>query len=184
MFNSKKYPKLTVFALTIILAYIIFKDPIVSDYLIKISASSGYILIFLAGMLFSFGFTAPFAIGLFIMSNPENIFFASILGGFGALIADLLIFNFIKFSFMDEFRKLEKEKTLLKLKNLVNHTLSHKIRLYLLYVLAGFIIASPLPDEIGVMMIAGLTKIKQFVFGIVSFLLNSIGIYLLIILSH
>jgi len=168
----------------IFLAYVAFKDPSITNYLSKLGLSAGYILIFIAGMLFSFGFTAPFAVGFFIVLQPQNLYLAVLLGGLGALTSDLLIFNLIKVSFMDEFEQLKKEKTMKRLNNLANKTLENHIRLYLLYFIAGFAIASPLPDEFGVMMIAGLTKIKQSIFSIISFTLNSLGIFLIILFSH
>ena len=50
-----------------------------------------------------------------------------------------------------------------------------------MYAFVGILIASPLPDEIGVIMLAGLTKINFKILAIISFILNTLGI--LIILS-
>jgi len=46
----------------------------------------------------------------------------------------------------------------------------------------GILIASPLPDEAGVIMLAGLTKIKSNVFAILSFSLNTAGILILLLI--
>lgn len=178
-----KYPKLTLLLLMIILAYFIFSNPEVKSYLSQ-NNDKPYLFSFIAGLMFSFGFTAPISVGLLITLNPSNIYLAAALGGLGALIADLFIFNLIKFSFLDEFKKLENEKTIKPIKNLIEKEVSHKIRNYLLYIFAGFVIASPLPDEIGITMLAGLTKIKQSIFSILSFLLNSLGILIILLLSR
>ena len=175
-----KYPKIILLLITIVLSYLIFKNPLVSNYLAHLG-NLGYFGVLLGGILFAFGFTAPFSVGLFISLNPSNIWLAGIIGGLGALIADLLIFKFIKFSFKDEFNRLKNTKTLKSIDFLIQRSLGTKIKLYLMYVFAGILIASPLPDEIGVIMLAGLTKINFKVLAILSFVLNTLGI--LIVLS-
>lgn len=49
--------------------------------------------------------------------------------------------------------------------------------LYLSAGVAGFIIASPLPDEIGVTLLAGVTKIETRVVAVVALTLNTVGIF-------
>lgn len=175
-----KYPKLMLLGIMILIAYFIFRNPIISSYLSRLG-SLGYLGIFIGGILFAFGFTAPFSVGLFILINPSNIWIAAIIGGLGALISDLLIFKFIKLSFKDEFKRLKNTKTMKSIGLLIQNSLGEKIKVYLLYSLAGLIIASPLPDEIGVIMLAGMTKINFKVLVIISFILNTLGI--LVILS-
>jgi len=51
------------------------------------------------------------------------------------------------------------------------------IRHYLLYVFAGIILATPLPDEVGVSMLAGLTTIKPMKLAIIGFILHSAAIF-------
>lgn len=52
-----------------------------------------------------------------------------------------------------------------------------KAVLYLSTGVAGFIIASPLPDEIGVTLLAGVTKIETRVVAVVALTLNTVGIF-------
>ncbi len=49
-----------------------------------------------------------------------------------------------------------------------------------MYLFAEIMIASPLPDELGVAMIAGLTKIKQTTLGFMSFGLHFLGILVIL----
>jgi len=77
---------------------------------------------------------------------------------------------------MDEFKRLEKTKIIKDIREEMKIHLSHKIRSYLLYALAGIVIASPLPDEVGVTMLAGLTSIKPKIMILLSFLFNCFGI--------
>lgn len=176
-----KYPKILGLFLAIVVAYVLFNDPKIADYISHLG-NWGYIGVFIAGILFSFGFTAPFAVGFFLNLSPNNILLAGIIGGLGALTADVMIFKMIKFSFEDEFLKIKKTKTLKKITEFIRTKIGYKIEIYMLYVFAGIVIASPLPDEIGVIMLAGITKIKIMTLTIISFILNTIGITILIII--
>jgi len=62
----------------------------------------------------------------------------------------------------------------------MNSHISHKIKAYMLYGVIGLLIASPLPDEIGVVLLAGLNHVKQKIFATASFILHIIGIFLLL----
>ncbi len=152
-----KYHKLIIFLLCILVAYILFSNKNFND-LIPLT-KTGYLTAFISGILIAFGFTAPFGIGFLIYSPPQNIFIGALIAGIGATISDLIIFKFIKFSFIDEFKKLEKTKTIKEIEEIVKKNKHILIKHYLLYVFAGIIIASPLPDEIGLSMLAGLTTI-------------------------
>lgn len=175
-----KYPKLLLLIAFIVLSYFIFSDSNVQSFILSLG-NLGYLGIFIAGMFFTFGFTTPFAIGFFVISNPDNIFLAALIGGLGALIFDLIIFKFVRFSLMDEFKRLEKTKPIKEVSFLIESNLSHKIRIYLLYAMAGVIIASPLPDELGILMLGGLTKIKISHLALISFLMNTIGVLILLL---
>ncbi len=177
------YPKLVLLATSIIAAYYVFTLPAISSFLNSFGAF-GYIGIFIAGLLFSFGFTTPFAIGLFATLNPANIFIASIIGGIGALVSDLCIYMFIKFSFMDEFTRLQKTRPFQMIIKTFTNNLAAKIRIYLLYMAAGIILASPLPDEIGISMLAGITTVKTKNLALLSFIMNTLGVFIVLFISR
>ena len=174
-----KYPKLAILLIIILFSYILFSNGIVQESLSNLG-DFGYISIFIAGILFAFGFTAPISIGLFITLPFENILVASIIGGIGAMIGDMLIFYTIRISFMKEFESLKNTRIFKSIIIEIEKDINKKIRNYLLYIFMGIVIASPLPDEIGVTMLAGLTKIKQKYLILISFILNTIGIFLII----
>ncbi|MBI3334743.1 hypothetical protein HYZ97_04620 [Candidatus Pacearchaeota archaeon] len=177
-----KYQKLSLLVLIIIATYFLFSNPAMQENIRALQELS-YIGIFLAGLLFSFGFTTPFAVGFFILLNPPNIILASLIGGVGALIADLFIFNFIRVSFMDEFIQLKKEHRLRRILSNVRIRIKTRLKLYLIYFCAGFLIASPLPDELGVALLAGLTSIKPSRLALISFICNTLGIFIILLLS-
>ena len=102
------------------------------------------------------------------------------IAGFGALIADLVIFKFIRSSFKEEVDKLSQEKIV---QNINNHV-PNSLKRYLLPVFAGFIIASPLPDEIGVTLLAAVKPISIKIFSILSYVLNTAGIFVILIIGN
>ena len=177
-----KYPKLILLVLSILSAYYLFRYHLSID-MVEILDSLGYLGIFCTGLFFSFGFTTPFAIGLFAAMQPQNIVLAALVGGSGALLADLLIFKMIKISFMDEFNQLENTSLFRKIHSILEKNLAKRLRIYILYALAGIIIASPLPDELGISLLAGLTTIKIGKLAIVSFMMNTLGIAIIFLLT-
>ena len=176
------YPKLALLIISIVVAYYFFTIPKFSLFLVSLD-SLGYLSVFIAGLLFSFGFTTPFAIGLFATLNPSNIILASLIGGIGALISDIIIFRLIRLSFMDEFERLQKTSPFRMITHAIENNLARKIRIYCLYVLAGFIIASPLPDEIAISMLAGITTIRIRNLALISFIMNTLGILLILLIT-
>ena len=179
VFLKIKYPKLILLALTFIIAYILFRGRAFLPFH-NFLLSLGYLGSFLAGVLFVYGFTAaPATAILLILAKEQNILLAGFIAGFGSLIGDLLIFSLIRYSFADEFEKLSKERVFLYVKNKTPHV----FRKYLVPVLAGFIIASPLPDEIGISLLAASKTISIRTFSIISYMLNSAGIFIILILG-
>jgi hypothetical protein len=174
-----KYPKLMLFCAMILLSYWLFTIPSFVSWTAGLK-HLGYIGIFLTGILFSYGFTTPLSIGLFMTMSPENLLLAAIVGGFGAFIADLLIFSFIRTSFLDEFSRLEATKPIRAFEHLIQKKLGSTVKAYLLYAFVGIIIASPLPDEIGITMLAGLTKIKSLLLSLISLTMNTVGIFVIL----
>jgi len=166
-----KYPKLAGFVLAIILSYVLFSNPSVNQFIQGLGELK-IIGAFIAGMFYTFGFSSPFSAGFFIDLNPQSILLTGIAGGIGALIGDIIIFRFAKTYFKAEFKKLKSEK-LIKSAGFVLNS-------FFLYIIAAILIASPLPDEAGITIIAGLTKMKEYSLAIISITLNTIGILILI----
>lgn len=178
-----QYPKLSALLICITAAYILFRTDFFKD-LAGILNSHGYISIFLAGFLFAYGFTAPFAVGFFItLATQVNIFIAAALAGGGALIADLIIFQFIRTSFQNEFDRLKLTRLFQKIRALLDNHFSNKLKKYILWSIAGFLIASPLPDEFGVSLISGFTNLNKKIFSAISYFLNTMGILAILALA-
>jgi len=167
-----KYPRLLLLLFTFIIAYVLLisRDLSVVNNLIS---NLGYGGTFLAGIFFAYGFTAaPATALLLIISKEQNLFLAGCIGGLGALLGDLMIFRYIRYTSADEVRKLSKEKVIRRF----NHNPKTSFKKYILPIFAGFIIASPLPDEIGVALLAASRTISTKYFSVISYLLNTLGI--------
>src|SRR3989338_8522814 len=167
------YPKFLLLFITFIVAYLIFAgrtyQPL-NDFIFSI----GYFGMFIACVMFAYGFTAaPATAMMLIMAKELNIVAAGLVGGFGALVGDLIIFSFIRLSFADEIERLSHEKIFKKF----NGNIPISIKKYLIPVFAGFIIASPLPDEVGITLLAAYRHVSIQFFTLISYVLNTIGIF-------
>lgn len=179
-----KYPKFILLGYSFFLAYILFANRDV--YFIKESVLSlGYFGSFISGTLFTYGFTTPFAVALFlILGKTQNIFLACLIGGLGALIGDIIIFKFLRLSFKDEIKKIRKENMFTYIGYAIPDRIKHsKLKSYLTILLAGIIIASPLPDELGISLLAIATKISDKTVMILSYTFNTIGIFVMLLIG-
>ena len=176
------YPKLALFLICTILAYFIFTDALLESFLGNLGGFS-YFGVFIAGILFSFGFTAPFSTGFLILMNPENVLLAAIIGGVGCLLGDMIIYKFVKVSFEKEFARLKRERPFRFMRKEVHKFVNPKLWHYFLFALAGFFFASPLiPDEAAVTILAGLSKMSVTKIAIISFVCNTLGILFFLLL--
>lgn len=176
-----KYPHLCLLLLSFVLAYALFHIGAL-DWMGHLQGY-GYVSIFLGGALFSFGFTTPFAIAIFVeMASHTHPLLAAPIAGAGALLSDFLIFDIIRFSvFHDELSRLRSSRLIRKLHALIRHeSISKHMQLLLLWAFAGMIIASPLPDELGVSLVSGISQIKPRQFAVVCYLCNTAGILLIL----
>ena len=166
-----KYPGLAGFAIAIILSYILFSNPSVNRAIQGLGELK-LLGAFIAGIFYTFGFSSPFSAGFFIDLNPSSIWITGLIGGVGALIGDMIIFRFAKTYFKKEFKNLRNEKLVKSARFVLNS--------FFMYIIAAILIASPLPDEAGIILLAGLTKIRAYALYIISIVLNTIGILILL----
>ena len=139
----------------------------------------GYIGSFVAGFFFVSTFTvAPSGVVLFTLAQAYNSLMIALTAGIGAVIGDYLIFRFLKDDVFEEtapvFMKLGGSN--------LSRLMSTPYFAWLAPVLGALIIASPFPDEIGVGLM-GISKLKNWQFLAISFLLNSLGILLIITIA-
>lgn len=176
MITKSRYPKFRLIILSIFVASILI-GALNHFELASYFSKTGYAGIFLAGALYTYSFSGAFAFGMILFINtPEanlNPLFASILGGIGGGLSDLLIFRFIKDNLTDEIQNFMHEKYIYAFRSKLHNRLKSTIN-----PLIGFLmIASPLPDEIGLTFLSSLKSLNKYYLFLICIILNSLGIY-------
>lgn len=180
------YPRLIGLGMCMGLAYVLYQVGMF-EWLDGRLHGFGYMGAFAAGLLFSYGFTTPFAIAAFIaMAHEVNPFIAAPIAGIGALISDFVIFELLRVSFFgDELERLRHASIIDRIHRALHHdTTPEIIRRWSLWALAGVVIASPLPDEIGVALLSGTTKINERAFAVICVTMNTLGILAVLLLAR
>lgn len=139
--------------------------------------SYGYLGAFVGGMLFVSTFTVGIGVVvLFILAQYLQPLEIGLVAGWGALVADYIIFCFIRNGLKDELVEVYKDVDRKgRLKKLVR---SRRFG-WALPILGAIIIASPLPDELGVGLL-GISEVKTDHFLLLSYVLNFVGIFLVV----
>src|SRR3990167_3523767 len=160
-----KYKNLTFLVFSLVLAYFVLRNETLHNYLLHLG-NFGYIGAFLAGILFVSTFTvATGAIILLVLAETLSPLEIGLIAGLGAVVGDMLIFRLVKDSLTNEiediYNQMDRKKHLKKL-------FHSKYFNWLLPVLGSIIIASPLPDELGVSLM-GISKMNTFKFMLLSY---------------
>lgn len=170
---------LAIVALSIFVAIILAETGTIEN-LVTSTRELKYLGSFVAGILFVSVFTAaPATVALGEIAQSNSVIAVAIIGGLGALAGDLVIFRFIKnkvsrdLSYLVNISKSERFASIFKL----------RIFKWLIPFIGALIVASPLPDEIGLAML-GLSKMRVSIFIPLSFVLNSIGILIIGLIAN
>jgi len=135
---------------------------------------------FIAGMFFtSVMTTAPAMAVLGVLSFHINPLVLAVAGGAGAVCGDYLIFAFVRDRLGDDFAYLIKRTGTPRFFKIF-HRKSFR---WVLPFAGGLIIASPLPDELGLAML-GLARMRTSRFIALSFVFNSIGILIIALVAR
>lgn len=165
---------LAIVILSIFIAIILAKTGALEN-IITSTQEMRFIGSFIAGILFVSVFTAaPATVALGEIAQSNSVIVVAIIGGLGALLGDLIIFRFVKDKLSEDLLYL------LRTPGSERLTSIFKMRIFqwLVPFMGALIIASPLPDEIGVAMLS-LSKMKNSLFIPLSFVLNSVGILII-----
>lgn len=132
-----------------------------------------YVGSFIAGIFFTSVFTiAPAIATLGEIARVDGVWITALLGALGAMVGDLLIFKFIKDRFSEHLAEylahwhgVDRARELIARPSLR----------WLAWTLGGIVIASPLPDELGVVLI-GAARMNAWIFALLAFVFNFFGI--------
>ncbi len=168
-----KYRNLIFLTISILFAYFMLQNTVIISY-IEDFGNFGYFGAFVAGTFFTYGLTTPPATAAtYILGKTLNPFLIAFIGAFGALMSDFLIFRFVRDNLLEELQTATRElriptERLGRLKR-------SKTFLRIAPVIAGFILASPLPDELAAALFA-LTNYNPKHFAIFSYTSNFLGL--------
>jgi hypothetical protein len=175
-----KYPKLLLFIVSVIVVYFLFSG-LLYELLHNALLFLGYFGTFLAGLLYPYSFTTAAGTAiLLILAKEQNILLAGIIASIGALISDIIIFFFVKYSFGNEVQTLSKESAVQTLSRLIPDS----FRAYLLATFACILIAAPLPTEIGILLMTSVKKISTKKFVVIVYILHVSAIFVILLLGN
>jgi hypothetical protein len=163
----------------IVFAFILSKLGII-DAVVSIFRDYYIVACFVSGIFFTSIFTiAPSSVTLVHLSKTAPIPSVIFWGALGAMFGDLILFLFIKDRFADDLKKVFKPTSVRYLLKSFHLGFMR----WLSPVIGALIIASPLPDEFGITLL-GMSKMKISILLPIAFVMNMLGIYLLIEFSH
>lgn len=172
------YPNLTLLFISLVLTVILARSGQI-EHLVTFTDGLGVVGIFLAGMFFVSTFTViPAAAVLFEFAQVYPPVVIAVVGGLGSTLGDYLGLLFIRDRLLAELNPFLKALHLYK-KIRITHT---KYFTWLAPVVGAILIASPIPDEVGLTLL-GVTKIKTEIFVCIAFLINVTGLFLLALLA-
>ena len=178
-YQNWKYKNTTLLIVSLFV-FFYFADSESLKNIINSLGSFGYLGAVITGVFFVSTFTvAPAAVVLFHLADHLNPLHVALLAGFGSMIGDYIIFRFVKDSVVEEIRPLFSRFEGSRIARLL-HT---PYFAWLMPVIGATIIASPLPDEIGV-GILGISKMKRWQFLLLAFFLNATGIFIVVTLAR
>lgn len=174
-----KYKNILVVLLGIVFALVLSQIEAFHVFLLHLGGF-GYIGAFFAGVLFVSTITvATGTLILLVLAGQLHPLEIGLIAGLGAVVGDLVIFRFVKNGLLEEIEDVYNQ---LDRKQHIKKLFHSKYFSWMLPILGAIIIASPLPDELGVSLI-GISKMGTARFVVISFLLNSLGIFLIVTAS-
>lgn len=143
--------------------------------ILRLVAPARFIGTIVIGMFYTSLFTAPAAVvALGGIATEQSIWLTAALGGFGAMLGDFIIFKFIRDHLSEDVMSVITLPKYQRMTLLLKRGWYH----WMFMVVGAFIIASPLPDELGLTLL-GFAKTKTALFAPFSFLANAAGILII-----
>lgn len=178
-----KYPKLLIFMVTIIIAITLFYEWMHSQVIHNFLLSLGYWGTFLWWLFYSYGFTSTSATAvLLILSKDVSLILAIITAWIWALISDIILLKFVKNHLLQELTLLKEETYIVKFRNFLKKIFWAPYR-YIMPIVAGILIMSPLPTEIGITILASRKNLSMKKFMIIAYILHTTGIAIILLLG-
>lgn len=159
--------------LSVLLAVILVRFGVIKN-IINVTEGVRIIDSFFAGIFFTSAFTiSPASVVLAELSKIMPVFSVAFFGACGAVVGDMILFLFIRDRFAEDISKVIHNYHDKKLTRFFHR----KFFKWLSPLVGALIIASPLPDELGITMM-GVSKIRVSTMVAISFFMNFLGILL------
>lgn len=173
------YKNTTLLVISLVVFFVLAKLPSVELFLRSIG-DLGYLGAFIVGIFFVSIFTvAPAAVVLLYLAEGGHPWLIALFAGMGAMVGDYLIFHYLRDEVFNELRPLWQRSFV---GSLTGRLFATPYFAWLIPILGMVVIASPLPDELGVGML-GATRLRSWQFLVLTFLLNAVGILAIVLLA-
>lgn len=168
--------KTSVFILSLSSAWWLIKSGILSG-LIETIMPLRFVSEILAGVFYTSFLTSPISLAmLIVLAEDNNPIITALLAGMGAVLGDLIILRFFRKNLFSELNLVSKQLQLQKINGFLQ-----KFHLdFVVPLIGAIIVASPLPDELGLMML-GISKLRYQEIALLTYILNTAGILLIVL---
>lgn len=172
--------------MTIFLRILVFSAVVFISLYLFDNENTGFILqqtppvkliaVFLSGLFYtSFLTVALSVITLISIGSTMNPYMVAVVAGLGAVIGDLFIIKVFR-TFFSAFSSIRHQNNFKAFKRTLGRYHLDIVSL----ILGSLIVASPLPDELGLILL-GVSKLSYIKLAALTFFLNSIGILLILL---
>jgi hypothetical protein len=135
---------------------------------------------FIAGIFFTSMFTVGISSVAFVeIANSGNITGIALAGALGAVFGDMILFLFIRDNLASDLKEIMKRASY---RRFIAHFHGGMFRT-LSPLLGALVIASPLPDELGLTLM-GMSKMRSILMIPITFLMNFLGIFAILSITH
>jgi hypothetical protein len=173
-------PNTTLLLLGVVLLWLMAQLPDVRAF-IESLGYLGRLGALLAGVFFVSTYTVvPAGYVLFELAKYQNPLEVALFAGVGAMVGDFVIFRFVRDGVMEE---LQPHFLWIQRRPSVRQLFKTPYFAWLAPVVGAIIIASPLPDELGIGLL-GASRMKSGTFLVLTYVLNVAGIFLIVLAAR
>jgi hypothetical protein len=133
----------------------------------------GFLAAFVLGFLYSFSFAGGFATLMLLSADAFTTWYVFV-AACGAMCADFALIKFIQLELTDEFSRFFNEPFMRRLIAKCSWLSPAPLRV----ALGVFCIGSPLPDELGVLLLSQMKELSTKTMLALSFAANFVGLYI------
>lgn len=178
--NSNNFFTIGVFSIVGLFSYFLFNNGSLEE-LIGVLKPYALIPELLAGAMYTSVLTTPLAVALFfIIGRYNDPLYVALVAATTAMIVDLTILKFFRYLVFGKRSPIGQNPAFIQMLKTLR---SWHIFAIAAPILGAVIIASPLPDEIGIVLL-GLSRLQNLQIGFISYLLNALGIYAITYTAH